>query len=90
VTVTATDDGRPILDAEQKRSGRQQGVRFRWILYRGPAKVRFEPETTGPVATDPATSQTKVTFSAPGAYRLRAIASDGQAFSTHDVDVTVK
>jgi len=32
----------------------------------------------------------KVSFTAPGAYRLRAIASDGQAFSTYDVDVTVK
>jgi hypothetical protein len=38
----------------------------------------------------PATLDTKVRFSAPGAYRLRAIASDGQTFSTYDVDVTVK
>ena len=38
----------------------------------------------------PATLQTKVSFAAPGAYRLRAIASDGQAFSTYDVDITVK
>ena len=60
------------------------------MLYRGAGRVRFEPETNGPIATNPATSQTKVTFSTPGAYRLRAIASDGQAFSTFDVDVTVK
>lgn len=88
--ATATDDGRPKLDAQQRKSGRQEGVRFRWILYRGPGKVRFEPETSGPIATNPATSQTKVTFSAPGVYRLRAMASDGQAFSTYDMDVTVK
>ena len=37
-----------------------------------------------------ATLDSKVRFSAPGAYRLRAIASDGQTFSTYDVDVTVK
>ena len=90
LSVTATDDGRPTLDAEQRKGGRREGVRFRWMLYRGAGKVRFEPETSGPIATNPATSQTKVTFSAPGVYRLRAIASDGQAFSTYDVDVTVK
>ena len=37
----------------------------------------------------PATLDTKVTLSRSGAYRLRAIASDGQLFSTYDVDVTV-
>jgi len=31
-----------------------------------------------------------VTFIRAGTYRLRAIASDGMAFSTHDVDVTVQ
>jgi hypothetical protein len=30
-----------------------------------------------------------VTFSAPGNYRIRAIASGGAMFSTHNVDVTV-
>ena len=39
--------------------------------------VRFEP------------AQTKVTFSVPGNYRIRAIASDGALFSTSDVDVKV-
>jgi len=38
----------------------------------------------------PATLDTKVRFTMPGAYRLRAIASDGQTFSTYDVDVTVR
>ena len=37
----------------------------------------------------PLTSQTKVTFRAPGSYRIRAIATDGAMFSTFDVDVKV-
>ncbi len=82
LAVTAMDDGRP-----QDDRGRG-GLRFRWILYRGPVGVRFDPETTGPSAS-PARAETQVTFSAPGDYRLRAFASDGQLFSTHDVDVVV-
>jgi len=90
VTATATDDGRPkpIPDPEGRV---QQGVRLRWILYRGAGKVRFEPDMMSQrLYGKPATLETKVSFAVPGAYRLRAIASDGQAFSTYDVDVTVK
>jgi hypothetical protein len=60
-------------------------------VYRGAGRVRFDPDImSGRVHGQPATLATKVRFTAPGAYRLRAIASDGQAFSTYDVDVTVK
>ena len=88
LTVTATDDGlpRPIPDPTLRRP---QGVRIRWILYRGPGKVRFDPDVRPPVYGRPVTSETKVTFSVPGTYRLRARALDGQLFSTYDVDVTV-
>jgi hypothetical protein len=89
LTATATDDGRPkpVPDPEGRL---QQGVRVRWIVYRG-GKARFEPDImAGRVYGKPAMLATRVNFSAPGAYRLRAIASDGQAFSTHDVDVIVK
>jgi hypothetical protein len=90
LTVTATDEGRPkpVPDPEGRL---QQGVRIRWIVYRGAGKVRVEPDImNGRVYGKPATLETRVRFAAPGAYRLRAIASDGQAFSTYDVDVTVK
>ena len=90
LTVTATDDGRPkpVPDPEGRI---QQGVRVRWIVYRGAGKVRFDPDImTGRVYGTPATLATKVRFTAPGPYRLRASASDGQAFSTYDVEVTVK
>jgi hypothetical protein len=89
LSVTATDDGlpKPLPDPTGRR---QQGVRIRWIVYRAPGGVRFDPEImSNRVYGKPVTLETKVTFSRPGAYRLRAIASDGQLFSTYDVDVTV-
>jgi hypothetical protein len=87
ITATATDDGRPKPLGEE---GPPEGVRMRWILYRGPANVRFDPEVTRDrVYGKPATLQTNVKFTQPGAYKLRVIASDGELFSTHDVDVTV-
>lgn len=90
LTATATDDGRPKPVPDP--SGRlQQGVRVRWVVYRGAGKVRFDPEIMGGrVYGKPATLPTTVNFAAPGAYTLRAIASDGQAFSTSDVSITVK
>jgi len=90
LSVTANDDGhpKPISDPAGQL---QQGVRVRWIVYRGTGKVQFTPDIMSQrVFGKPATLDTKVRFSAPGAYRLRAIASDGQTFSTFDVDVTVK
>jgi hypothetical protein len=90
VSVTATDDGRPkpVPDPEGRI---QQGVRVRWIVYRGAGRVKFDPDIMSQrVYGKPATLPTKVNFTSPGAYRLRAIASDGQAFSTYDVDVIVK
>jgi hypothetical protein len=90
LTVTATDDGRPRPPAPTKGRTPRSGVRFRWILYRGAAGVKFGPDTNGPFSTPEAKGETKVSFASPGTYRLRAIASDGQLFSTHDIDVTVK
>lgn len=89
LSVTAADDGlpKPLPDPTGRR---QQGVRIRWIVYRAPGKVRFDPDImSNRVYGKPVTLETKVTFSSPGAYRLRAIASDGQLFSTYDVNVTV-
>lgn len=83
LSATATDDGLP-------KGGRQQGVRIRWIVYRGPGSVNFTPVMMpNRVYGMPATMETKVNFKAPGNYRLRAIASDGQMASAFDIDVTV-
>jgi hypothetical protein len=88
LTATATDDGLPKPGLGD-RGGRVQGVQIRWIHYRGPGKVQFDPEVSPAVYGKPLNTETKVTFSAPGNYRIRAIATDGAAFSTFDVDVTV-
>ncbi len=88
LTVTATDDGLPKPGAGD-RGGRVQGVRIRWFLYRGPGKVQFDPDTSPAAYGKPVTSETTVSFSAPGNYRIRAIAIDGALFSTFDVDVKV-
>lgn len=88
LTVTATDDGLP-KPGPGDRGGRIQGVQIRWILYRGPARVEFDPDVSPAVYGKPLTSQTTVTFRAPGSYRIRAIATDGAMFSTFDVDVKV-
>jgi len=94
LTMTATDDGIPKPRegdrmADGSVRGAVEGVRIRWILYRGPANVQFNPRVSSPVYGKPLTAQTKVTFSVPGNYRIRAIASDGALFSTSDVDVKV-
>jgi len=86
--VTATDDGLP-KPGPGDRGGRVQGVQVRWIFFRGPGKVQFDPDLSPAVYGKPLTSETKVNFSAPGKYRIRAIATDGAMFSTYDVDVTV-
>ena len=86
LTATATDDGIPGSEVGGRRP---PGVQIRWILYRGPGKVQFDPDLSPVVYGKPVTSETKVSFSKPGAYRLRAIATDGWSFSTYDVDVQV-
>jgi hypothetical protein len=65
-------------------------VRIQWIHYRGPGKVTFDPPGSQPVKGSPITSETKINFTAPGNYRIRALATDGQWFSTYDVDIDVK
>jgi hypothetical protein len=69
---------------------RPQGLRVKWIHYRGPGKVTFDPESVPAVYGKPVTLTTKVSFSAPGTYVLRAIASDGALESIHTVTVTVR
>jgi hypothetical protein len=92
--VTVTDDGLPKPRAGEKGTDGQvtrgiDGVRVRWILYRGPANVQFDPEVTPAVYGKPLAAETKVTFTVPGTYRIRAIASDVALFSTYDIDVKV-
>ena len=76
-----------ILEAFRNR---QPGVRVRWIHYRGVGKVTFGPSKIPPVYGQTVEATTKVTFSTPGTYVLRAIASDSQLETTYDATVTVQ
>ena len=96
LTATATDDGlpkpyrrtpsNPDRDSQPRRP---RGVDIKWIQYRGPGKVTFNPSASSVVYGEPVTFTSKASFSAPGTYVLRAIANDGQLFTTRDITVTV-
>ena len=97
LTASATDDGlpkpyrkapsNPDRDAEPKRP---RGVQIKWIQYRGPGKVTFDPAASAVVYGQPVDLTSKVSFSAPGTYVVRATAFDGQLYTTRNVTVTVK
>jgi hypothetical protein len=69
------------------------GLRVRWILYRGPdsgGAAAFDQDSSK--ATVGATTSdltTDVTFSTPGTYWLRAIATDGLLETPYDLKVNV-
>jgi hypothetical protein len=96
LVASATDDGlpkpyrrspsNPDRDSQPRRPG---GVQIKWIQYRGPGAVTFEPDASPIVQGKPIALTAKATFSAPGTYVLRATASDGQLYTTRDVTVIV-
>ena len=83
LTASAVDDGIP------KSRGGHGGLSIKWILYRGPGDVKFEPDASVPVYGKPVEATTQAIFSTPGAYWIRAIASDGLLEANHDIRVTV-
>jgi hypothetical protein len=87
-TAAAPDSGPASLDPNTRRR-RAEGVRIKWIQYRGPGKVTFDPANAPAVYGKPIDLTTKASFSEPGTYLLRAIVSDGQLESIHEVSVTV-
>jgi hypothetical protein len=68
LTVTATDDGRPI------RNGTPIGMSAEWLKYRGPGLVTFSSGTTRLVDGKGVTS---AKFSEPGEYILQLVVDDG-------------
>jgi hypothetical protein len=85
LTVTAEDDGRP-----KPRPGQNGGgVRIRWIEYRGPGPVTFNPPNEPPAYGKPVTSHTEASFKVPGMYWLQGIASDGILQTSYDITVSV-
>jgi hypothetical protein len=88
-TTNATPDAAAASADVNQRRRRAEGLRIRWIQYRGPGKVTFDPPNVPAVYGKPVDLTSKVSFSAPGTYLLRAIAGDGQLESIHEVSVTV-
>jgi hypothetical protein len=96
LTASATDDGlpkpykrapsNPDRDSQPRRP---RGVQIKWIQYRGPGKVAFHPDSSEVLYGQPVTLTSTASFSAPGTYVLRAIANDGQLYTTREVTVTV-
>jgi hypothetical protein len=96
LTASATDDGlpkpyrrsasNPDRDSQPRRP---RGVQIKWVQYRGPGKVTFDPAASQVVYGEPVNLTSKMSFDAPGTYVLRAIADDGQLFTTREVTVTV-
>jgi hypothetical protein len=93
LTASATDDGipkpSPRSPSKPDQPRRPRGVQIKWIQYRGPGKVTFDPEASAVVYGQPVAVTSKVSFTAPGTYVLRATANDGQLFTSRDVTVTV-
>jgi hypothetical protein len=80
----------PVPNAIPEALMRGLGLNVKWILYRGPAKVSFSPESSGkPVFDKTLASTTSVHFTVAGDYVLRAIASDGALETSYDFAVKV-
>ena len=96
LTATSTDDGlpkpyrrAPSNPDRDSRPRRPRGVQINWTVYRGPGKVTFEPAASEIIHGQPVSLTTKVSFSTPGTYVLRATSNDGQLFTSRDITLTV-
>jgi hypothetical protein len=93
LTVQATDDGIP--KPRKPRPGATappapQGLRVRWLHYRGAGSVRFTPEASTPVHGVPIDERSQAVFGSPGTYIVRAVLFDGLLETPYDISVTVK
>jgi hypothetical protein len=83
----------PLPPAATPPPRAQLGLRIKWILYRGPdsgGDVVFDQDSNAPVVGGTASELSNTaTFSAPGVYWLRAIATDGTLETPYDLKITV-
>lgn len=86
LTATIKDDGEP--------ADRQGRATVKWVNYRGPGPVTFEPDHSSLPAGADAANGVKVStvarFSEPGVYVLRAVANDGDWNGAGDVTVELR
>lgn len=92
--AAAAPDAAPLPDAPVLNP---QGLRVRWVQWRGAGTLKFEPVTGQALGTDKrpsdtaGTATTKVTFDKPGSYTVRAFAQDRSPNTAMlDIKVTVK
>jgi hypothetical protein len=64
----------------------RQGLMVTWTVWRGAGQVRFDPPS---MVVKDGKATTQATFSAPGAYVIRAFADDGVLLEGGDVTVNV-
>lgn len=76
--VWVTDDGLPPVTERGGSSGQRRGLSVTWSQYRGSGTVTFSNSTP---AIEQGKASTAATFSEPGDYTLRVLASDGSGFS---------
>jgi hypothetical protein len=83
----------PLPPAATPKPRAMLGLRVRWILYRGPesggAADFSEDSSRAIVGATEAQAATEATFSKPGVYWLRAIATDGLLETPYDLKVSV-
>ncbi len=74
IDVWSTDDGLPT------RGNKPAGTTLTWSKFRGPGTITFTPPTAR-IESRSGKATTSVTFSMPGEYMLRLLATDGSGFS---------
>jgi len=77
----------PVNVPLPQRPRAPQGLSVLWLVYRGPAKVAFDPE--GYVKVVNGKVEVKATFTRAGTYVIRAFASDSLLRTPADVTVIV-
>ena len=68
----------------------ETGLGITWTHYRGPGRVRFDPQSSSVEGGRGGQVETTVTFTEPGTHVLRAYADDSVSTTPLDVTVTVQ
>ena len=93
VNASAASTPMPLPPGAAPRPRAILGLRIRWVLYRGPdsgGDVTFDEDTSKPaLGATTAELATNATFTKPGTYWLRAIATDGLLETPYDLKLTV-
>lgn len=78
----------PVNVPQYQASRPPLGLSVAWFVYRGPAKVTFDPDGYQSVKDGKVVAT--ASFAQPGTYVLRAVGYDGMLRKPEDVTVTVK